>query len=241
MHTQPNSARIKRLTVLGFCLVLPLLSGCIGGQYYGIAALNPYTRQQWREDERMGPTFHQQMARLRDLERAAATLGPQDQQRAAAQMIDLIQTDQNPLIRAAGARVLGEIPTPAALSGLRAAAADADPLVQIAACQALGRRADQDAATALAELASSASNTDVRLAALAALGNCPEQQAVPALSVALSDSNPAIQHRAVQSLKSSTGKPLGESVAVWQAYVHGEPIPEPPAASIADRLQRLFY
>ncbi len=120
-------------------------------------------------------------------------------------------------------------------------AGDPDPLVRIAANEAFGRRADFDAAAALSRIAADDANIDVRLSAVAALGNCEEQQAVQALTLALDDSNPAIQNRAVESLKSSTGQPLGDNIAVWRAYLHGEPSPVLPTESFAERFQRIFY
>ncbi len=241
MHKENHNARHSRRSLLLICLATPVLTGCVQGQYYGIAALNPYTRKQWTEDEKMGPTFHQQMAELRDLKKSARSLGPAEQSRIASQMTELVRNDENPLIRAGSVRVLGEIANVAALPGIQAASVDPEAQVRIAACEAFGRRGDADAAQALALLSSNDDDTDVRLAAIAALGNCQQQQAVQALSVALDDSNPAIQNRAVQSLKSSTGESLGDNVAVWRAYVHGEPSPVQPAASIADRIQRIFY
>lgn len=241
MHKKTNSAYTKWLPVLGFGFMLPLLTGCVGGQYHGISALNPYTRKQWSEDEKLGPTFHQQIADLRDLKRSAKSLAPEAQERTVTQMTELVRNDKNPLIRAAGVRVLGEIPTATALPGIQTAASDLDSLVRIAACEALGRRGDTDAVAALAGLANDDTDTDVRLAAVAALGSCTGQQTVQALSLALDDSNPAIQYRAVKSLKSSTGESLGDNVAVWRAYLHGEPSPVQPATSIAERLQRIFY
>lgn len=221
--------------------MLPLLTGCVGGQFYGISALNPYTRQQWSADEEMGPTFHRRIADLRDLQRSAKRLAPEVRERTVTEMTELVRQDDNPLIRSAGVKVLGEIPTLTALAGIQAAAVDPDPLVRTAACQAFGRRADADSAAALARLAANDADTDVRLAAVAALGHCQDEQAVQALTQALDDSNPAIQFRAVQSLKSSTGQSLGDNIAVWRAYLHGEPSPEQPAVSFAERLQRMFY
>ena len=242
MHMEFSLARIKRyILLLGCCLTVSAFSGCVRGQYYGISALNPYARRQWAEDEKMGPTFHQQIAELRDLKKSAKSLDATAQERIVVQVTELVRNNDNPLIRAGAVGVLGEIPTATALPGIHAASVDADVSVRIAACKAFGRRGDGESAGALARLAANDADTDVRLAAVAGLGNCQDQQAVQALTLALDDSNPAIQNRAVQSLKSSTGESLGDNVAVWRAHLHGEPSPIQPAASIAERLQNLFY
>lgn len=189
----------------------------------------------------MGPTFHQQMAELRDLRESAPSLGPDEQERTAAQMTELIRNDDNPLIRAGCVRVLGELATASAVPGIQAATVDSDSQVRIASCEALGRRGDVDSSQTLARLFSDDADVDVRLAAVAALGQCQAQPAVDALTLALDDSNPAIQNRAVQSLKTTTGQSLGDNVAVWRAHLYGEPSPEQPAASLAERIQGFFY
>ena len=153
----------------------------------------------------------------------------------------LIRDDDNPLIRAAGVRVLGEIASPASLAAIQGAAVDRDPLVRMAASEAFGRRGDFEAAAGLSILAADDENAEVRLTAVTALGNCPEQQVVQALALALDDSNPAIQNRAVQSLKATTGHQLGDNIAVWRAYLHGEPSPIQPTGSFAERFRRMFY
>jgi HEAT repeat protein len=79
---------------------------------------------------------------------------------------------------------------------------------------------------------------DVRLAAARALGETRSPAAVPALGEALSDTNPAMQYRAVQSLKMTTGQDLGDKVDRWQRYVKGEPTGPPP--SLAERLGNMF-
>lgn len=229
-----------RLPVWASCFLLPLLGGCVGGQYYGISAMNPYTRRQWAEDEELGPTFHQRIADLRQLQKAARDLDATAQQQTVPRMTELVRNDDNPLIRAAATRVLGEIPGAVAAPGIQAASVDPDPLVRMAACDAFGRRADSEATAALAQLAAQDADPDVRLAAIAALGNCRDQQAVQALSLALDDRSPAIQYRAVQSLQASTGQNLGENVAVWRAYLDGQPSPEVASESIADRFLRIF-
>jgi len=241
MHTKTISVRHRRSLASAFCLMFPLFTGCVGGEYHGISAWNPYIRQEWAEDERMGPTFHSRMAELRDIKRSAKSLDFQQQERTVSQMSGLLQNDENPMIRAASVRVLGEIASIAALAGIQDAAVDPDPLVRIAASEAFGRRADSESAAALSHLLANDEDSEVRLSAVAALGNCPEQQAIQALTLALDDSNTAIQNRAVQSLKSSTGQPLGDNIAVWRAYVHGEPSPIQPTESFAKRLRRMFY
>jgi hypothetical protein len=77
---------------------------------------------------------------------------------------------------------------------------------------------------------------DVRLAAARALGKLKNPASVSALGLALDDDNPAMQFRAMQSLKAVTGKQF-ETVKEWREYLHGEKTESP---SVWARLRRLF-
>jgi hypothetical protein len=52
----------------------------------------------------------------------------------------------------------------------------------------------------------------------------------------LDDPDPAMQYRAVMSLRQVTGQNFGNDVARWKAYVKGEPPPASKPVSIANRL-----
>jgi HEAT repeat protein len=80
-------------------------------------------------------------------------------------------------------------------------------------------------------------DADVRLAAAKALGETKGPEAAKALGEALNDADPAMQYRAVLSLKKVTGKDLGNDVNRWQQYVKGEPAPPP---TLAERFWQLF-
>ena len=83
-------------------------------------------------------------------------------------------------------------------------------------------------------------DTDVRLAATRALGKSKEPVAVAALGRALEDSDPAIQYRAVLSLRGATGENLGNDVRRWRQYVAGQQPTPADAPSLAERVLRRF-
>lgn len=168
----------------------------------------------------------------------AAHSGPEEKIRVAEQLASDIRTEKDPLIRLEMIRVLGEYPSSESDAILKAAMSDADTSVRVAACEAWGRRADSDAVAILAEAVRSDVDSDVRLAAAKALGATRNSAAVPILGEALGDQDPAMQYRAVLSLKQVTGKDLGNDVTRWQKFIQGEQ-PEPPA-SWAQRLQHIF-
>ena len=164
----------------------------------------------------------ERIEKLKKLSEAAATATPEQRQQVSEQLAASIRTEKDPLIRLEIIRTLGRYPGPAADAILKAALNDSDVHVRVVACEAWGKRNDAQAVSLLAEALRSDVDADVRLAAAKALGETKNPAAVAPLGEALSDSDPAMQYRAVLSLKQATGKDLGDSVQRWQQYVKGE-------------------
>jgi hypothetical protein len=178
----------------------------------------------------------EQMNKLQEL---AATQSPADQERVSQELAKQIHDEQDPLIRRHIVRTLGYYQTTVSTTVLKLAVADADTEVRIAACESWGRRGGAEAVEVLSGLLAGDTNIDVRLAAARAIGKTKDKSAVAPLAEALVDSNPAIQHRVVSSLKEVSGKDFGNDVNVWRAYAKGEPVQE-PTVSVADRFRRMF-
>jgi HEAT repeat protein len=149
-----------------------------------------------------------------------------------------IKTEKDPLIRVEIIRALGRYPGPDADAVLKAALSDADTHVRVAGCEAWGKRGDSQAVKLLAEALRGDVDADVRLAAARALGETKNREAVASLGEALNDSDPAMQYRAVLSLRQVTGKNLGNDVNRWQQYVKGD-LPE-SSPSLTERMRRMF-
>jgi hypothetical protein len=179
------------------------------------------------------------IAKLKKLSEAAGAATPEQRSRVSEELATAIRTEKDPLIRLEIIRTLGHYPGPAADAILKAAMSDSETRVRIAACDAWGRRHDGQAVTLLAESLRSDVDSDVRMAAAKALGETKNPAAVAPLGEALSDTDPAMQYRAVMSLKEATGKDLGDSVPRWQQYVKGE-APTDATPSMAERFRRLF-
>jgi HEAT repeat protein len=176
--------------------------------------------------------------KLKKLSEASATATPEQRNQVSEQLTASIRTEKDPLIRLEIIRTLGRYPGPAADAILKAALSDSESRIRMAACEAWGKRSDAQAITFLSESLRSDVDADVRLAAAKALGETKNPAAVAPLGEALSDTDPAMQYRAVLSLQQATGKDLGDSVQRWQQYVKGE---QPDSApSLADRIRRLF-
>jgi len=179
----------------------------------------------------------ERMAGLDKLIEDAPKATPEQKQLISNQLANSIRDEKDPLIRERIIRVLGAYPSASADAVLKAAVNDPDASTRIAACEALGRRNDEQSVQLLATAMSGDAESDVRLAAARALGETKSPGAVKPLGEALNDVDPAMQWRAVQSLKQVTGKDLGNDVSRWQQYVRGE-TPSPP--TLAERLGLRF-
>jgi hypothetical protein len=92
----------------------------------------------------------------------------------------------------------------------------------VAACQGWGSHGGPLAVAQMSEAIRKDSSVDVRLAAGRALGQLGGDDAVAALRPALDDPDPALQYRAMQSLREITGKDFGDNVVSWREYIRGE-------------------
>jgi HEAT repeat protein len=217
-----------------------LLAGCAEGPFAEFGSWNPWIRQEWVEDEQFGPTYHKRIAEIKALRRQASELSPAQQQQFTVQLTDLVRNDPHPVIRAEAVRTLAEFSNSHVLPGLQAAALDPEPSVRIAACHAWSRRGGPQALEALSEVVRQDADLDVKIAATVELGKFQDQLAVQALGVALNDQDPALQYQAVQSLKSASGRDLGDSIPAWRDYVAGRPPVREHEPSIVERLRSLF-
>lgn len=180
---------------------------------------------------------HQRIEKLRALAKKAETMTPEDHARYATQLAQEIGHEQDALVRAQIVRTLGKMNAPAADEALSAAMADPDHEVRLACCTVWGDRGGAESAKLLGEMLRNDADQDVRLAATRALGQIQDPTAIAALGDALDDRDPALQWRAVQSLRSSSGRDLGDNVDTWRLYVRGE-YSDPP--TLAERLRKLF-
>lgn len=231
-----NGSTMKR-----FCLVfLVCLSGCADGTLPELNGVNPYLRRQWQQDLSFGPTFHEQVAELEQIQAHGGRLPPQEQQFRVQQLNELVRTSESPVLRAHSAKALAAIPLPEALQGINIAGADEDASVRIAACSAWLKRGGPEALSGLSELSKSDTELDVRMAAVRSLGELKDVAAIEALGAALDDRDPALQLQAIESLRKVSGREYGNDVAAWRAFTQGgNPVENPP--SIAERFSNWLF
>ena len=108
----------------------------------------------------------------------------------------------------------------------------------MAACDAWAERGGDEAVQLLSHRYQTDTDIDVRLQAVRMLCAVKEEAAIPALARALEDPDPAVQFRAVASLKKVSGRDLGEDVNRWRAWV-SDPASE-PEWSMAETFRKIF-
>lgn len=220
----------------GICLLLLCVAGCAssGKKWY-----DPFGLLKTNENEEPKikvTTSAERIKILRNLAKIASSMQPAEQERATDELCLALPKEEDILVRAQMLRTIALFPSPRAEAMLKAGLRDADQDVRVACCDAWGSRGGSEANRMLCETLTSDTDLDVRLAAARALGVLKDSQSVPALTLALDDQNPAIQYRAMQSLKAVTGKNY-KTVKEWREYAHGDKA-EP--ASLAGWLRRLF-
>ena len=230
-----NGAGGRRILLLLFGIVAVTVCGCADMDV--LPSWVPF--QGPVSDELPGVvTPAQRIAELRKLADEAAGKSAEEKQQVSQQLVSTIRSEKDPLIRLEISRTLGKYPGPSADAVLKAALGDVDIHVRIAACEAWGQRGGAPAVKLLSEALQSDVDADVRLAAAKALGETKNQEAVAVLGEVLEDHDPAMQYRAILSLKQVTGKDLGNNVERWQQYVKGEAPTSAP--SLAERISSWF-
>ena len=217
------------------------LSGCAQSPFLdAIAEVNPFEREDPTEGGRFGPTPTEHIVVLQKLESQASGLEPAEKHRLAADLVQRLQMEDDPLVRAAIVRALGNFSTPAALPGLTAGLEDPEAEVRIVACQAWRNFGGPESVSRLSETVANDVDVDVRLAAVRSTEGLNEPRILQALSIALDDPNPVVQYRAIESLKSVSDVDYGGDVAAWRQFAQGGHPQRPPKPSFTQRFKNLF-
>ncbi len=211
---------MKHTFVLLFISIsLIVVSGCAEGMFWKTGRYSPWARDRWAEEERIADTLFTKKKRMEETVQAAKGGGFDEKQRAGEMLGQTASRDSVLLMRLHAVQLLGELDCPAAQDALENASRDYNSDVRIAAIDAWQRKTPDLAIPQLQELVANDTHIDVRLAATRALGNFSGGSAMRALEIALNDPDPALQLRAAESLRASTGQPFGHDVVAWQHYV----------------------
>jgi HEAT repeat protein len=180
------------------------------------------------------------IVKLNELAEQASSKSEAERETISGELATQIKQEEDPVIREELVKTISAFPTATTRAVQMAALKDFDPYVRIAACEKLSDTGDPAVAAALAEMVQNDADIDVRLAATDALSKFKDPAVMPALALALDDTDPALQHRAIQSLRAtSNGQDYGNDVSAWRQYARGEtPTPKPPT-SVAEKLRSL--
>lgn len=220
---------------LAVALACTFVAGCAESPLYGL-----WYRKQWLDDEKYGDTLHTRLGELATMRKEAQRMDAQQQTELAQRLAYAVAEDPSGIYRAEAVRTLGALSVPLAAEGLQQAISDPEPAVRAAACEAWGRRGDAQSLQVLAQVVRADADKDVRMAATRELGKFQDPAAIQALAVALDDSDPALQFRAVESLRLASGEDFGNSIPAWRQYVRGEPVDREEAPSMVSQLRSLF-
>ena len=207
----------------------------------GCASWSPFagSTQKTEERERYGPTADQRIKQFADEAQAVVSESPEARSAFARRLAEAMLQEHDPRVRCGMLDVAAGIDDPAADAICRGGLQDPDDRVRLAACDVWGRKGSGDAVELLGARYRTDPELDVRLRALRALGDCRDDAAVAILAKALEDSDPAVQYRAVASLKRVSGRDFGNDVNRWREWA-ADPEGTTTEWSVADALRRLF-
>ncbi len=235
------SARLLRISIRARMAVISLLvalaAGCAQGPNWQINDISWFKKKAKPE---AGPQIAapiDRIKKMKELAEKAPEMSAEEKERESIELARSIQHEEDPIVRQQILRTLAVLPGTASTAVLTAAMNDADADVRIACCDAWGKHGGPEAAKALAKVLDTDTDLDVRLAAARDLGKVGDSSSVEALGSALDDKDPAMQFRAIVSLKQITGKDFGEDAGKWRDYVRGG---SPEELSVAEKVKRWF-
>ncbi len=216
-----DGGSVKRLALIALLASVAAIAGCAPSKSGLLARWNPFYNEDPYDPRQYGPTIDERVEEIRELARRAPRMSPDERDQVSQDLGRRLQAETSMAIKLELVRALGAFETPMADTALRMALSDPDPEIRRTAVKAWGRRQSPQAIQMLSQTLSSDTDLDVRMAAAAELGNFKDRAAVEALGVALEDSDPALQLRAIESLRLATGRDYGADVAAWRQVVQG--------------------
>lgn len=226
-----KSSWLAPAAVVGLAIGLP---GCSTTQ----------ARPQWQRkltfwnkedvDPRGALAPYKRVEQMRETAKKIPSMSPDEQQRHAAELAEAYRVEADPLVRIQILRTIAHCGSPAAGETLQAALHDSERDVRIVACDVWAVHRGPAAMSLLSDVLRRDPSMDVRLAAARSIGKLGGPEAVPALAPALEDPSPAMQYRAVQSLREATGKDFGDDAKAWREFAQGG---SPQAISTVERMR----
>jgi len=191
------------------------------------------------ERERYGLTADQRINEIRKQAKAARAAGGSEQAAYAKELAGETLAEHDPRVRAEIVSVAAGLDEPAARAICVGGLDHPDATVRTAACDAWVEIGGEEAVRHIAHRYRSDEDIDVRLYAIRSLGKLGDASAVPVLAEALEAPDPAVQYRAVASLKEVSGRDFGNDVNVWREWA-ADPQSVGPSWSLAETWRKLF-
>ncbi len=211
----------KRLALIALLASVTAVMGCTPSKSGLLARWNPFYNEDPYDPRQYGPTIDDRLEEIRAVARRAAQMPAEERDQVSQELGRRLQSETSLATKLELVRALGAFETPMADTALRMALNDPDSRIRRAAVETWGQRRSPQAIEMLGKTLSSDTDLDVRMAAAAELGNFNDRTAIEALGVALDDSDPALQYRAIESLRVATGRDYGGDVAAWRQVVQG--------------------
>jgi len=210
--------------------------GCAEGPMWRLGRYNPWVVKKWEAENEYALSLDAKRTTIRSLGRSASRLDRLDSEQSVARLSEILREDDLPLARIEAARALGQCRHDRAVAALVGGLQDEEKEVRIAVCTALAETGSEKAISPLATSLGSETEASVRLAAARGLGEFRNPAAVQALVTVLDDRSPALQYRAIESLRKSSGEDFGGDVDQWRAFARGDV----PASAPQSRFARML-
>ena len=193
-----------------------------------------------RAEEKYGPSADTRIKRLAERSKAVGpSAGEQKRIEFTQELVGMMLAEHDPRVRCSILTTAAEYDTAAATAICKGGLEDPDDRVRMEACRVWGKRGGAEAVELLATRFRTDTELDVRLEALRRLGTLKDKDAIPVLARALEDGDPAVQYRAVASLKEVSGRDLGNDVNVWREWA-ADPNGKAGEWTIAEGFRRLL-
>ena len=226
-----NYIRVSAL--VGGCFISCILGGCASS----IPWMN--SQQAALEKEKYGLNADQRITELSQQAKKVKDGNSEARTGFSKRLVNEMMVEHDPRVRAEILRCSADFDNPSARAICIGGLDDPDALVRIAACDAWVEIGGDEAIRHLANRFRSDEDIDVRLHAVRDLGSLGDEAAIPVLAEALEAPDPAIQFRAVASLKEVSGRDLGNDVNAWREWAV-DPSADREEWSVAEVWRQIF-
>ena len=222
----------RALHAISVVVILASTTGCAGWLPWGSAESTE------KQIARYGYTADQRISALKKEAQEAMEAGTTAEVQFSQGLIQTLLEEHDPRVRCSILEIAADFDTPAANAIREGGLRDPDSRVRMTACDACGKRG-KEAIPLLASCVETDEEIDVRLRAVRALGETGDTAAIAVLARALEDPDPAVQYRAVDSLKQVSGRDLGNDVNAWRAWA-ADPEARDTQPTMAETIRQLF-